>query len=85
MLGRQIAARQPPPTCLSELRRALLDEWCHIPQDQIDNLKLSRPRRLNFNVYPLVAWGISVGSPGLSFRQEFFNMSCPLELQKHAT
>ncbi|GFW72854.1 transposable element Tcb1 transposase [Trichonephila clavipes] len=38
MLGRRIAARQPPTTCLPELRRALLDEWCNIPQDQIDNL-----------------------------------------------
>ncbi|GFU53164.1 transposable element Tcb1 transposase [Trichonephila clavipes] len=45
MLGRRIAARQPPPTCLPELRRALLDEWCYIPQDQIDNLILSMPRR----------------------------------------
>ncbi|GFT41165.1 transposable element Tcb1 transposase [Trichonephila clavipes] len=27
MLGRRIADRQPPPTCLPELRRALLDEW----------------------------------------------------------
>ncbi|GFX36467.1 DDE_3 domain-containing protein [Trichonephila clavipes] len=45
VLGRRIAARQPPPTCLSELRRALLDEWCNIPQDQIDNLILSMRRR----------------------------------------
>ncbi|GFV34714.1 DDE_3 domain-containing protein [Trichonephila clavipes] len=45
MLGRRIAARQPPPTCIPELRRALLDEWCNIPQDQIDNLILSMPRR----------------------------------------
>ncbi|GFT08706.1 transposable element Tcb1 transposase [Trichonephila clavipes] len=45
MLGRRIAARQPPLTCLPELRRALLDEWCNIPQDQIDNLILSMPRR----------------------------------------
>ncbi|GFY09665.1 cytochrome P450 302a1, mitochondrial [Trichonephila clavipes] len=45
MLGRRIAARQPPPTCLPELRRALLDEWCNIPQDQIDNLILSMLRR----------------------------------------
>ncbi|GFX19845.1 transposable element Tc3 transposase [Trichonephila clavipes] len=45
MLGRRIAARQPPLTCLSELRRALLDELCNIPQDQIDNLKLSMARR----------------------------------------
>ncbi|GFY04739.1 transposable element Tcb1 transposase [Trichonephila clavipes] len=45
MLGRRIAARQPPPTCLPELQRALLDEWCNIPQDQIDNLIHSTPRR----------------------------------------
>ncbi|GFX27294.1 transposable element Tc1 transposase [Trichonephila clavipes] len=45
MLGRRIVARQPPLTCLLELRRALLDEWCNIPQDQIDNLILSIPRR----------------------------------------
>ncbi|GFX09479.1 transposable element Tcb1 transposase [Trichonephila clavipes] len=38
MLGRRIAARQPPPTCLPEPRSVLLDEWCNIPQDQIDNL-----------------------------------------------
>ncbi|GFV68613.1 transposable element Tc3 transposase [Trichonephila clavipes] len=45
MLGRRIAAHQPSPTCLPEFRRALLDEWCNIPQDQIDNLILSMPRR----------------------------------------
>ncbi|GFV53445.1 transposable element Tc3 transposase [Trichonephila clavipes] len=45
MLGRRFAARQPPPTCLPELRRSLLDEWCNIRQDQIDNLILSMPRR----------------------------------------
>ncbi|GFV48791.1 transposable element Tc3 transposase [Trichonephila clavipes] len=45
MLSRRIAAHQPPPTCLPELRRALHDEWCNIPQDQIDNLMLSRPWR----------------------------------------
>ncbi|GFV82411.1 transposable element Tc3 transposase [Trichonephila clavipes] len=44
MLGRRIAARQLSPTCLPELRRALLDEWCNIPLDQIDNLILSMPR-----------------------------------------
>ncbi|GFW46846.1 HTH_Tnp_Tc3_2 domain-containing protein [Trichonephila clavipes] len=48
MLGRRIAAHQPPSTCLPELRRALLDEWCNIPQDQIDNLILSMPRRYDF-------------------------------------
>ncbi|GFV54114.1 DDE_3 domain-containing protein [Trichonephila clavipes] len=45
MLGRRIAACQPPPTCLLELRRPLLDEWCNIPKDPIDNLILSMPRR----------------------------------------
>ncbi|GFS62378.1 transposable element Tcb1 transposase [Trichonephila clavipes] len=45
ILGRRIAAHQPPPTCLPELRRALLDEWCNIPQDPIDNFILSMPRR----------------------------------------
>ncbi|GFV79604.1 transposable element Tc3 transposase [Trichonephila clavipes] len=33
MLGRRIAAHQPPSTSLPELRRTLLDEWCNIPQD----------------------------------------------------
>ncbi|GFU25662.1 uncharacterized protein TNCV_2006031 [Trichonephila clavipes] len=42
--GRRIAAREPPPTCLPELLRALLDEWCNIPHDQIDNLILSMLR-----------------------------------------
>ncbi|KFM75150.1 Transposable element Tcb1 transposase, partial [Stegodyphus mimosarum] len=45
MLGRRVAACQPPPTCLPELRRALLSELCNIPQDQIYNLILSMPRR----------------------------------------
>ncbi|GFV40922.1 transposable element Tc3 transposase [Trichonephila clavipes] len=44
MLGRRIAARQLPPTCLPLLRRPLLDEWCNIPQYQIDNVILSMPR-----------------------------------------
>ncbi|GFV63137.1 transposable element Tcb1 transposase [Trichonephila clavipes] len=47
MLSRRTAAHQHPPTCTPELRRALLDEWCNIPQDQIDNLILSMPRRCN--------------------------------------
>ncbi|GFW61655.1 transposable element Tcb2 transposase [Trichonephila clavipes] len=52
-LGRRILARQIPPTCLPELRRALLDEWCNILQNQIDNLILSMPRRSldRFNVH----------------------------------
>ncbi|GFU64190.1 transposable element Tcb1 transposase [Trichonephila clavipes] len=45
MLGRRIAAREPLPTCLPEFQRALLDVWCNIPQDQIDNLILSMSTR----------------------------------------
>ncbi|GFW00338.1 DDE_3 domain-containing protein [Trichonephila clavipes] len=45
MHGRRIAFRQPPPTYLPDLRIALLDEGCNIPQDQIDNLILNMPRR----------------------------------------
>ncbi|GFX76549.1 transposable element Tc3 transposase [Trichonephila clavipes] len=45
MLGRRIAARQPPTTFLSKLRRALFDEWCNTSQNQIDNLILSMSRR----------------------------------------
>ncbi|GBM77067.1 Acetylcholinesterase-1 [Araneus ventricosus] len=56
MLGRRIAARQPPPTCLPELRRALLDEWCNIPQDQIDNLILSMPRRSLWDILEGLKW-----------------------------
>ncbi|GFS69279.1 DDE_3 domain-containing protein [Trichonephila clavipes] len=41
MFGQRIAACQPPPICLAELRRALLDVWCNIPQDEFDNLILS--------------------------------------------
>ncbi|GFW82316.1 transposable element Tcb1 transposase [Trichonephila clavipes] len=40
-----ITTRQPPPICLPELRRTLLDEWCNVPHDQIDNLILSMPKR----------------------------------------
>ncbi|GFU96573.1 transposable element Tcb2 transposase [Trichonephila clavipes] len=36
--------RQALSTILAKLWRALLDEWCNIPQDQIDNLILSTPR-----------------------------------------
>ncbi|GFX82525.1 transposable element Tcb1 transposase [Trichonephila clavipes] len=42
MLGRRIAARQPPPTCLPEL----LESGALFPKIyQIDNLILSMPRR----------------------------------------
>ncbi|GFX60636.1 DDE_3 domain-containing protein [Trichonephila clavipes] len=33
MLGRRIPTRQLLPTCLPELWRTLLDEWCNIPHD----------------------------------------------------
>ncbi|GFW77826.1 transposable element Tcb1 transposase [Trichonephila clavipes] len=45
ILGRRIVA------CLPELRRALPDEWCNIPQDQIDNLILSMSWRCTAVMY----------------------------------
>ncbi|GFS99273.1 transposable element Tcb2 transposase [Trichonephila clavipes] len=45
MLGRRNAAHQTPPTCLPGLLRALIDEWCNIPHDQIVNLIFSFLRR----------------------------------------
>ncbi|GFU62477.1 transposable element Tcb1 transposase [Trichonephila clavipes] len=45
ILDKQIVAHQPLPTCLPKLRKALLDEWCNIPQDQIVNSILNIPRR----------------------------------------
>ncbi|GFW40769.1 transposable element Tcb1 transposase [Trichonephila clavipes] len=44
ILGGRTAARQPPPKRLPELRRPMLDEWCNIHQDQIDNSILSMSR-----------------------------------------
>ncbi|GFU43733.1 transposable element Tcb2 transposase [Trichonephila clavipes] len=56
MLGQRIATRQPPPTCLPQLRMTLLDEWCNIAQDQIDNLILSMPRRCKACIASLSSW-----------------------------
>ncbi|GFW72757.1 transposable element Tcb1 transposase [Trichonephila clavipes] len=45
MLGRRIAARQPPSHLSTGTSEGMLDEWCNIPRDQIDNLIFSMPRR----------------------------------------
>ncbi|GFW34904.1 transposable element Tcb1 transposase [Trichonephila clavipes] len=45
ILGWRVLACQLSPTCLLELKRALHDEWCNIPQEQIGNLILSMPKR----------------------------------------
>ncbi|GFW17120.1 transposable element Tcb1 transposase [Trichonephila clavipes] len=52
IFDRRVKARQSTPTCLPELRRELLEEWCNIPQDQIDNLILSMPRRCTDCIAP---------------------------------
>ncbi|GFW55197.1 RNase H domain-containing protein [Trichonephila clavipes] len=45
MLGQRIVARESPPTCLPEIRSALLDEWYNITEHQFDNWIRSMPRR----------------------------------------
>ncbi|GFW55455.1 DDE_3 domain-containing protein [Trichonephila clavipes] len=52
MLGQRITAHQTSPTCLLELRRPVLDQWCNISQDQIDNLTLSMSRRCKACIAP---------------------------------
>ncbi|GFX85876.1 uncharacterized protein TNCV_2472781 [Trichonephila clavipes] len=74
MLGRRIAARQPPSTCLPELQRALLDEWCSIPQDQIDNLILSMPRRSHVD-------NQGEGQPHIDAQRDLIYMTPRLEPQ----
>ncbi|GFT30025.1 DDE_3 domain-containing protein [Trichonephila clavipes] len=80
MLGRRIAARQPPPTCLPELRTALLDEWCNIPQDQIDHLILSMPMRSTPNTFDteihnneIFLFFVSLPTYSINYKHEVFN------------
>lgn len=40
-LGRQVAARHPPPTSLPELYTALIEERAGLPRTQLDNLAIS--------------------------------------------
>ena len=44
-LGRRIAGRPSPPTTLPQLRIALMEEWPCIPQELINHLIASMPRR----------------------------------------
>ncbi|GFV07266.1 transposable element Tc3 transposase [Trichonephila clavipes] len=69
MLGRPIAAHQHPPTCLPELWRALLDEWCNIPQDQIDNLILSIPKHFPMQNCGGGDRGVAIYRPFREFRR----------------
>ncbi|GFT43603.1 transposable element Tcb2 transposase [Trichonephila clavipes] len=87
MLDRRIAARQPPPTCLLQLRRALLDEWYNIPQDQIDNLKLSMPRRsvvAEWYRYRNVACFVTSSSP-VPLKTRRVGQRCTLNLSRAET
>lgn len=47
MLSEAILRRPNPPITLQELIVAVLEEWNNIPQEQIDNLIRSMPRRVN--------------------------------------
>ncbi|GFX64014.1 transposable element Tcb1 transposase [Trichonephila clavipes] len=44
-LADELQPFNPLPPVYRNFRRALFDQWCNIPQDQIDNLILSMPRR----------------------------------------
>lgn len=46
LLKRRIRARNPGPSTLLELRNALQEEWNNIPQEDIQNLIRSMPRRM---------------------------------------
>jgi len=45
-LGQLIKKRNPAPTTFQELRSALTEEWDNIPQEYIDSLIKSMPRRM---------------------------------------
>lgn len=46
LLKRSVKSRMPPPNNLNELRNALLEEWQRLPQETIDNIIRSMPRRM---------------------------------------
>ncbi|GBN36405.1 hypothetical protein AVEN_189187-1 [Araneus ventricosus] len=45
MLGRRIVCRSVPPGTLHELQQALLHEWALLPQQAINDIIASMPRR----------------------------------------
>lgn len=44
-LGRRVAARQPPPRTIPDLRNALHEEWGQLPVELLNHLIESMPRR----------------------------------------
>ncbi|GFV31562.1 transposable element Tcb1 transposase [Trichonephila clavipes] len=81
-----ITPRQPPPTCLPELRRSLLDEWCNTPQDQIDNLILSMPRRYKAPPIRLVSdTGYCAVGPGFKARRKHDVCKCTVPSRQGGT
>lgn len=45
-LKRQIRDREARPTTLRDLKEAVIDEWDRMPQDFVDDLVRSMPRRI---------------------------------------
>lgn len=43
---RAVWNRQPPPQTVPEIREAVIQEWDRLPQEMLDNLILSMPRRI---------------------------------------
>lgn len=46
-LKRSVWNRQPPPQTVAEIRAAAIEEWDRLPQEMLDNLILSMPRRVS--------------------------------------
>lgn len=46
LLKRSVKSRMPPPNNLGELRNAILEEWQRLPQEIIDRIIRSMPRRM---------------------------------------
>jgi hypothetical protein len=45
-LEQQVRNRYPPPSCLDELEKVLMEEWLKIPIEQVKKLYDSIPRRI---------------------------------------
>ncbi|KAH0812700.1 hypothetical protein GEV33_010090 [Tenebrio molitor] len=71
VIGKQVRARRGELVSLQELRRVVQEEWDNTPQEEIQHLIKSMPRRLEANtpVGPERVIRVNLGSPLLSLTQ----------------